>query len=95
MDGVSVGAVTTYKFANVIADHTISASFSLGTGALAVTDNPDAAYLARTTKIDFSALPDWSEVASVDDGVLGVTLSRHMIKLTAGSTAGPAWGGPG
>ncbi len=31
VDGVSVGAVTSYTFSNVIANHTISASFALNT----------------------------------------------------------------
>ena len=31
VDGVSVGAVTTYTFTNVTADHTIAASFAIDT----------------------------------------------------------------
>ena len=42
VDGVSVGAVTTYTFSNVIANHTISATFSPPTIAVSAGNNQSA-----------------------------------------------------
>jgi hypothetical protein len=41
VDGVSVGAVSTYAFNNVTANHTISASFALNTYKITVTAGPN------------------------------------------------------
>ena len=42
VDGTSVGAITTYKFEDVTADHTIEASFKLKTYTITVTPEPAA-----------------------------------------------------
>ena len=71
VNGISVGAVTSYSFANVITNHTIQASFSTlgsyaltftqtGTGTGSVTTNPaGTAYNAGTT-VTRTAVPDAS-----------------------------------
>lgn len=44
--------------------------------------SPDATYLAATTYIDPFPIPDYTHVTSITDGVLTVTFSTSMIKLT-------------
>ncbi|MGC8783939.1 MAG: PEP-CTERM sorting domain-containing protein [Armatimonadota bacterium] len=58
--------------------------------------SPDAAYLASTTYIDPSAIPDFTDVTSITDGTLTVSFkdaagsaSLAMNKITA---PGSAWG---
>ena len=59
VDGVSVGAVTGYTFSNVVAAHTIAASFAADplsltvthTGTGAVTKSPDLAQYAYGTAV--------------------------------------------
>jgi hypothetical protein len=55
-----------------------------GEFAIAATpiDNPDAAYLAATTKLDFSDLPDGTSVETLSDDVLFVTFSEPLVKFT-------------
>jgi hypothetical protein len=47
--------------------------------------NPDAAYLASTTKIDFSGIPDYTLVSSITDGTTTVNFATDMDKRTAPS----------
>ncbi|MGQ9881741.1 MAG: PEP-CTERM sorting domain-containing protein [Armatimonadota bacterium] len=44
--------------------------------------SPDATYLASTTYIDPSTIPDYTRVTSITDGVLTVAFSSSMIKYT-------------
>ena len=44
-------------------------------------DNPDAAYLAATTKIDIDGLPEGSANDSITDGILTVEFSEPVVKL--------------
>ena len=67
VDGASVGAVTSYTFSNVTANHTISATFSqtfytlnissAGNGTGTVSKNPDAPSYASGTTVQLTAVP--------------------------------------
>lgn len=56
-----------------------SAAADFGVAATPI-DNPDAAYLAATTKIDIAGLPDSSDQTSITDGTLTVTFSEPLNK---------------
>ena len=70
VDGSSVGAVSTYTFSNVTANHTISASFKAdttkytltinrsGSGTGTVSNNPSGLSFARGTVVTLTATPD-------------------------------------
>ena len=70
VDGSSVGAVSTYTFSNVTANHTISASFKAdttkytltinrsGSGTGTVSNNPSGSTFARGTVVTLTAIPD-------------------------------------
>jgi hypothetical protein len=60
--------------------------------ATVVIDNPNPAYLAETTKLDFSSLVD-GDVTSVSDAALTATFSQPIRKGT--STPMWTWGNPG
>lgn len=60
VDGVSVGAVTSYQFTDIAADHTISASFVLDTTPPAT---PTLVSPTSWKKIDSSYSLDWSDVS--------------------------------
>jgi len=66
VDGVSQGAITSYTFTNVTADHTITASFAADEHALTVTvigsgsvsKNPDQATYHYGDMVELTATPD-------------------------------------
>ena len=70
VDGSSVGAVSTYTFSNVTANHTISASFKAdttkytltinrsGSGTGTVSNNPSGSSFAKGTVVTLTATPD-------------------------------------
>jgi len=76
-------------------------SLGLAAPALGVTisvDNPDAAYLARTSKIDFSGIANYTSVTDVTDNNVTVTVSPALTRRTVGLGAGDinwAWGTAG
>jgi hypothetical protein len=90
VDGVSVGAVTSHTFTNVTADHTISATFFLGTQAPVVYVDDD--WAGTTVGLD----PDgggpatsfgYDAFATIQDGVAGVATNGTVI-VNPGSYSG-------
>ena len=72
-DGVSVGAVSSYTFSNVTANHTIEASFAVntnytlsitkaGTGSGTVTSNPSGTTFSPGTVVTLTATPDANSI---------------------------------
>ncbi len=55
VDGSSVGAVTSYTFTNITANHTISASFAINTYTITVTQGADGTITPGTTVVDSGA----------------------------------------
>lgn len=71
-------------------------SLGLAAQAFAVTtelDMPDGAYLASTTKIDISAIPESTSVGSITDGVLAVGFDAPLTKYTVG-VSWATWSSP-
>ena len=56
--------------------------------------NPDAEYLANTTKIDISGLPKGSLQSSITDGVLTVTFSNPLEKQGPVPDGWATWSSP-
>ncbi|MDI9439837.1 MAG: hypothetical protein QM432_08070 [Bacillota bacterium] len=57
-------------------------------------DNPDAAYLAATTKIDFSDLPDGSSTDVISDDTVFVAFSQPLVKLGPVPDGWSTWSSP-
>lgn len=57
-------------------------------------DNPDAAYLAATTKIDIAELPPFSVHEAISDGILTVTFSESMTKVGPVPEGWQTWSSP-
>lgn len=56
--------------------------------------SPDAAYVAGTTKIDITGIPEFTfPVDSITDGTLTVSFSSSMVRLQVGSSWA-SWGSP-
>ena len=79
-DGVSVGPVTTYTFSNVVADHTLTASFELIPGA--ILGSPDAGVT-------------WNSPLSTAAGLYGVDYSRGFTTRIAVGGAGTIYSNDG
>ncbi|MGA2680531.1 MAG: hypothetical protein ABSF44_01875 [Candidatus Bathyarchaeia archaeon] len=53
VDGISVGALTSYVFANVTSPHTISASFAINSYTISVTQGADGQIAPGTTNVNY------------------------------------------
>ena len=60
VDGSSVGAVTSYTFDSVAADHTISATFAIDTFTVTVTPGLHGAITPGTGSVDYGASPTYT-----------------------------------
>lgn len=106
VDGGSVGAVTSFAFNNVTANHTIAASFALNqftlalsaTGTGGVAANPSQASYDSGTVVQLTATPGagfkfivWSGSASGSANPLSVTMNANKaIAAAFADTAAPA-----
>ena len=91
VDGISVGVVSHYTFNNVIANHTISASFAINTYTLTITSvngtvtkNPDQANYNHGSSVQLIATPSagyiftgWSGDATGSTNPLTVTMDAN------------------
>ncbi len=91
VDGISVGAVSSYTFNNVIADHSISANFAINTYTLTITSvngtvtkNPDQANYSHGSIVQLTATPSagytfsgWSGDATGSTNPLTVTMDGN------------------
>ena len=100
VDGSSVGAVTSYTFSNVTANHTISATFAIsttytltvlknGTGTGSVSNSPTGSSFNPGTVVTLTATPDASSVFSGWSGGCGSSLTctvtmNSNVTVTAG-----------
>jgi hypothetical protein len=83
IDGNSAGAVTTYSFGNVTANHTISASFAQNSYTLSVTKTGTGTGAITSSPAGISCGPDCSEIYTA-----GTTVT-----LTASSDTSSTFGG--
>ena len=95
VDGVSKGAITTYTFTNVTANHTIAATFAINTYAITATAGSGGTMTPATTNVNyggsqtFTVTPDTGyQVAGVAvDGVSqGAITSYTFTNVTAAHT---------
>jgi len=91
VDGVSVGAVTTYTFTNVTANHTISVTFAINTYTLtitatngSVTKSPNQLTYNHGTTVQLTAIPNagyqfagWSGDATGSTNPVSVTMDAN------------------
>lgn len=56
--------------------------------------NPNAQYLAATTKIDISSIPDFTDVNSITDGIETVTLAVTANKRSVPNGGWSTWSSP-
>ncbi len=104
VDGTSVGAVSSYTFNNVTANHTIAASFVINTYTLTITSvngtvtkNPDQASYSYGSTVELTATPStgytftgWSGDATGSDNPLTVTMNSNK-NITATFTINPSF----
>ena len=96
VDGSSVGAVTSYNFDNVIADHTVSATFAINTHTITATAGPNgsitpsgAVSVNHGANQTFAITPDTGyHVADVlvDGSSVGAVTSYSFDNVTADHT---------
>jgi len=75
----------------VLALSLVFAASAFATVTISVAD-PDAAYIAETSRIDFSSIPLGTPVTSVTDGHMTVTFDAFM---TPWAVSSELWGNPG
>lgn len=96
VDGVSVGAVTTYTFTDVTANHTISVSFALGSSIITATADPGGS-IAPSGSVSVSCGADTTFTIAPDschliadvlvDGVsVGAVTTYAFTNVTTGHT---------
>ncbi len=75
VDGVSVGAVTSYTFSNVTADHTISATFAANTFTVTVNQPQHGTIAPGTQTVVYGATPTFTITPNVGYTVGAITLN--------------------
>ena len=97
VDGISQGAIASYTYSNVQANHTISASFSSntmnnryvlsigvnGTGSGGVSASPSRATYSAGTVVTLTATPDGDSVFSGWSGACSVTSSTCQVTMNS------------
>ena len=96
VDGVSVGAVTSYTFTNVIANHTISATFAIDTRTITATAGPNGTISpSGAVSVNYGANQTFTITPSsnyhvadvlVDAGSVGAVTSYTFTNVTAPHT---------
>ncbi len=77
VDGSSVGAVTSYTFYNVVADHTISASFELAQIPTSLTVACDPQTVNKGGSMDTTVKGKLTETSNPTQGIQGKTISVY------------------
>jgi hypothetical protein len=91
VDGVSVGAVSSYDFTNVQAAHTISASFATNSYNITVTQSPNGTITPATTTVNCGASQSFTIAANacyniadvIVDGVSQGAVSNYTFNNVA------------
>ncbi|MEO6327349.1 MAG: ExeM/NucH family extracellular endonuclease [Ginsengibacter sp.] len=95
VDGLSVGAVSSYAFSDVIADHTITASFAINAYTITVTQGANGTIAPGTTSVDCHSSQSFSITPAscyhitdvlVDGTSVGAVSSYAFSDITAGHT---------
>ena len=83
VDGVSVGAVTSYVFSNVTADHTISATFAANTFTVTVNQPQHGTIAPGTQTVVYGATPTFTITPNVGYTVGAITLNGANVMGSA------------
>ncbi len=83
VDGVSVGAVTSYTFSNVTADHTISATFAANTFTVTVNQPQHGTIAPGTQTVVYGATPTFTITPNVGYTVGAITLNGTNVMSNA------------
>jgi hypothetical protein len=98
VDGVSVGAVTSYTFSNVTANHTIAASFAAnitnytlsitktGSGTGTVTNSPSGTTFTQGTSVTLTATPNTNSTFTGWSGACSGTSTTCAVTMNANSS---------
>src|SRR5208283_5191808 len=97
VDGISVGAVSSYSFSSIAANHTITASFSpitytlatskTGTGSGTVASNPSGTVFNSGTAVTLTATPAAGSSFAGWSGACSGTSSKCTVTMNANATA--------
>ena len=98
MDGVSQGAIASYTFSAVSANHTISATFTAipnytltitnaGTGSGSVSSNPTGPSFSAGTQVTLTATPNANSVFSGWSGACSGTATTCQVTMNSDLTA--------
>ena len=96
VDGVSVGAVTSYTFSNITATHTISATFAITTNRITVTQGANGTISPSSLDVNYGANQTFTftpnsgyQIASITStrlGSLGTSSTYTYTNITATDT---------
>ena len=81
VDGVSVGAVTTYTFTGVTANHTIYAAFDLNEYTVTVNQPSHGAITPGTTTVLYGATPSFVITPATGYNVTAITVNGSNVNL--------------
>ena len=81
VDGVSVGAVTTYTFTGVTANHTIYAAFDLNEYTVTVNQPAHGAITPGTTTVLYGATPSFVITPATGYNVTAITVNGSNVNL--------------
>ena len=88
VDGASVGAVGTYTFSNVTANHTIFAAFDVNEYTITVTQPANGAITPGTTTVTYGATPTFVVTPNTGYSVTAITLNGTNVMSQAQNTNG-------
>lgn len=88
VDGASVGAVGTYTFSNVTANHTIFAAFDVNEYTITVTQPANGAITPGTTTVTYGATPTFVVTPNTGYSVTAITLNGSNVMSQAQNTNG-------
>lgn len=88
VDGASVGAVGTYTFSNVTANHTIFAAFEANEYTITVTQPANGVINPGTTTVTYGATPTFVVTPNTGYSVTAITLNGSNVMSQAQNTNG-------
>ena len=88
VDGASVGAVGTYTFSNVTANHTIFAAFDVNEYTITVTQPANGTITPGTTTVTYGATPTFVVTPNTGYSVTAITLNGTNVMSQAQNTNG-------
>jgi hypothetical protein len=89
VDGVSVGAVTSYTFTGVTAAHTISATFAVNTYTITVSAGSNGAISPGTGSVNYGATPTYTITPATGYHIASITANGQAV--TVNTPAGQSY----